>query len=55
MGGANIVAVLKKLGGLSVAQMPNSAASGQALPYNNHWMPRIWPLPFWTAESGAAP
>ena len=54
IGEANIVSILKKLGDISVAQMPDSAGSGRGLPDNAHWMPRVWPLPFWTAKSQGA-
>jgi hypothetical protein len=50
-GAGNIASVLKKLGEVSVAQMPRGGASSRTLPDGDHWMPRFWPLPFWTAES----
>jgi hypothetical protein len=55
IGSANIASVLKKLGGISVAEMPYGAASGQTQADNNHWMPRVWPLPYWTTETRTAP
>jgi hypothetical protein len=49
-GADNIATALRKLGGITVVQMPGAApADGPG--NNTHWMPRVWPLPFWTAPT----
>jgi hypothetical protein len=46
-GAENIEAAIKKLGGISVAEM-----SAGTVAESSHWMPKVWPLPFWTMPAG---
>jgi hypothetical protein len=57
-GADKIASTLKKLGDITVAQMPMGVVSGNTLSNNDHWMPRVWmprvwPLPFWTTVTHA--
>jgi hypothetical protein len=40
-----VVSMLRKLGEITVAPMTSAPVVEQ-----EHWMPRIWPLPFWTND-----
>jgi hypothetical protein len=48
-GAENIRAVLDKAGPVTITEMksgrPHDVSS------NDHWMPRVWPLPFWAGEA----
>jgi len=43
-GPANIAVVLGKLGEITIAQIASGADTSET---QDHWMPRVWPLPFW--------
>ena len=46
IGTENIATAIKKLGGITIAEMPSNLIAGKALSPECHWMPRVWPLPF---------
>jgi hypothetical protein len=51
VGADEMSAALKKLGGISLAQMPIATVPGEAAGNDTHWVPRVWPLPFWTEST----
>ena len=49
-GAANIASAIKKFAGITIAEMPASTPTGGAVANKCHWMPRVWPLPFWSVS-----
>jgi hypothetical protein len=49
-GADNIAALLKKLGDIKISLIAAGINPGDAPSGNAHWMPRVWPLPFWASE-----
>jgi hypothetical protein len=48
-GADQVTATLKKLGNLTISHMPGATAPGPIHSPDAHWMPSVWPLPFWAA------
>lgn len=46
-GAANVAAVLKKIGEISIEPIDRLSATSSK---RDHWKPRLWPLPFWKRE-----
>ncbi|HSS69350.1 MAG TPA: hypothetical protein VLQ46_01735, partial [Casimicrobiaceae bacterium] len=45
----NIRTVLDKVGPITVTEMESEPSYG-IQSEDHHWMPRVWPLPFWATE-----
>ena len=51
VGADNVVRVLNKLGPGSITLSPELNV-GTAFASQEHWMPEVWPLPFWSQAAG---
>jgi hypothetical protein len=46
-GSEQIAKVLETIGPLELPGRPNAKQKPTTVSGNNHWMPDVWPLPFW--------